>query len=174
MIEATLVDEPVRVTGIVKRYGRRTVLDRVSLVVRPGITGLVGPNGAGKSTLVKSILGLVRLAEGSVRVFGLDPRQEPRRVRSGEQRDERGREGLRRHTRIGRDACQHGQHRVVGHRNRHRLQQRPHQATEWRHRRRRPIGRRCMPQSIEEEHKRVPMLPRGKEGQGALVNVADG
>jgi ABC-2 type transport system ATP-binding protein len=81
MIEATLVDEPVRVTGIVKRYGRRTVIDRVSLVVRPGITGLVGPNGAGKSTLVKSILGLVRLAEGSVRVFGLDPRQEPRRVR---------------------------------------------------------------------------------------------
>ncbi len=75
------MEEPVRATGIVKRYGRRTVLDRVSLLVPPGITGLVGPNGAGKSTLVKSILGLVRLAEGSVRVFGLDPRKEPRRVR---------------------------------------------------------------------------------------------
>ena len=75
------MEEPVRATGIVKRYGRRTVLDHVSLTVQPGITGLVGPNGAGKSTLVKSILGLVRLAEGSVSVFGLDPRREPHRVR---------------------------------------------------------------------------------------------
>ncbi len=73
--------EPVRVAGVVKRYGSRTVLDRVSLDVPPGITGLVGPNGAGKSTLVKSILGLVRIVEGSVRVFGLDPHVDSRRVR---------------------------------------------------------------------------------------------
>lgn len=75
-------DLPVRLDGVVKRYGSRTVLDGVSLEVLPGITGLVGPNGAGKSTLVRSILGLVRLAAGSVRVFGLDPAREPRRVRS--------------------------------------------------------------------------------------------
>jgi ABC-2 type transport system ATP-binding protein len=77
-----LDDLPVRLDGVVKRYGGRTVLDGVSLEVTPGITGLVGPNGAGKSTLVRAILGLVRLAEGSVRVFGLDPAREPRRVRS--------------------------------------------------------------------------------------------
>ena len=69
---------PVVVDGVVKRYGRRTVLDQVSLVVPPGITGLVGPNGAGKSTLVRAILGLVRLAAGSVRVCGLDPVADPR------------------------------------------------------------------------------------------------
>jgi ABC-2 type transport system ATP-binding protein len=73
---------PVRLEGVVKRYGGRTVLDGVSLDVAPGITGLVGPNGAGKSTLVRAILGLVRLAAGSVRVFGIDPAREPRRVRS--------------------------------------------------------------------------------------------
>jgi len=73
---------PVRLEGVVKRYGGRTVLDGVSLEVAPGITGLVGPNGAGKSTLVRAILGLVRLAAGSVRVFGVDPAREPRRVRS--------------------------------------------------------------------------------------------
>ena len=72
---------PVVVDGLVKRYGRRTVLDRVSLEVPPGITGLVGPNGAGKSTLVRAMLGLVRLVAGSVRVFGLDPLVEPRQVR---------------------------------------------------------------------------------------------
>jgi ABC-2 type transport system ATP-binding protein len=75
-------DLPVRLDGVVKRYGNRTVLDGVSLDVTPGVTGLVGPNGAGKSTLVRAILGLVRLAAGSVRVFGLDPAREPRRVRS--------------------------------------------------------------------------------------------
>jgi ABC-2 type transport system ATP-binding protein len=72
---------PVVVDGVVKRYGRRTVLDQVSLTVPPGITGLVGPNGAGKSTLVRAILGLVRLAAGGVRVFGLDPVTDPRSVR---------------------------------------------------------------------------------------------
>ncbi len=73
---------PVRLDGVVKRYGGRTVLDGVSLEVPPGITGLVGPNGAGKSTLVRSILGLVRLAAGTVRVFGHDPATDPLRVRS--------------------------------------------------------------------------------------------
>ena len=75
------VDVPVRLDGVVKRYGRRTVLDDVTCAVRPGITGLVGPNGAGKSTLVRAILGLARLAAGSARVFGADPAREPRRVR---------------------------------------------------------------------------------------------
>ena len=72
---------PVHLTNVVKRYGRRTVLDGVSLDVLPGITGLVGPNGAGKSTLVRVMLGLVRLAAGTVRVFGLDPQRSPRAVR---------------------------------------------------------------------------------------------
>jgi ABC-2 type transport system ATP-binding protein len=72
---------PVCLDGVVKRYGGRTVLDGVSVEVPPGITGLVGPNGAGKSTLVRAMLGLVRLAAGSVRVFGIDPAVAPRAVR---------------------------------------------------------------------------------------------
>jgi ABC-2 type transport system ATP-binding protein len=56
---------PVRLQGVVKRYGHRTVLDCVSCEVPPGITGLVGPNGAGKSTLVRAILGLVRFASSA-------------------------------------------------------------------------------------------------------------
>ena len=72
---------PVRLEGVVKRYGHRTVLDRVTCEVPPGITGLVGPNGAGKSTLVRAILGLVRLAAGEVRVYGRDPTRDARLVR---------------------------------------------------------------------------------------------
>ncbi|MCE9631062.1 MAG: ABC transporter ATP-binding protein [Planctomycetia bacterium] len=72
---------PIRLDSVVKRYGRRTVLDQVTCDVHPGITGLVGPNGAGKSTLVRAILGLVRLAAGKVEVFGIDPAVRPRLVR---------------------------------------------------------------------------------------------
>ena len=72
---------PVRLDGVLKRYGRRTVLDHVSGEVLPGITGLVGPNGAGKSTLVRAILGLVRLAAGRVLVEGHDPARKPHVVR---------------------------------------------------------------------------------------------
>lgn len=72
---------PVRLAGVTKRYGGRTVLDDVTAEVPPGITGLVGPNGAGKSTLVRAILGLVRLASGGVRVYGLDPAAAPLAVR---------------------------------------------------------------------------------------------
>ena len=40
---------------LTKRYGRKTILDRVSLKLEPGLTLLVGPSGAGKSTLLRLI-----------------------------------------------------------------------------------------------------------------------
>ncbi|MFE4399771.1 ATP-binding cassette domain-containing protein, partial [Kitasatospora sp. NPDC056808] len=39
-----------------KRYPRVTALDRLTMDVGPGVTGLVGSNGAGKSTLIKILL----------------------------------------------------------------------------------------------------------------------
>jgi ABC-2 type transport system ATP-binding protein len=55
--------------NLVKRYGRRTVIDHVSLDVSPGeIVALIGPNGAGKSTTLEVILGL-RTADGGEVVF---------------------------------------------------------------------------------------------------------
>ena len=71
---------PVSVNDVLKRYGRRTVLDKVSLQVPTGITGLVGPNGAGKSTLLKAALGLVPLVGGNVLLFGEPLRQVRKRV----------------------------------------------------------------------------------------------
>ena len=41
----------IEAQGLVKEYGKRRVVDQVSLVVHPGeVVGLLGPNGAGKTT----------------------------------------------------------------------------------------------------------------------------
>ncbi|MFD5699498.1 ABC transporter ATP-binding protein [Streptomyces lasiicapitis] len=55
-----------------KRYPRVTALDRLSMDIGPGVTGLVGANGAGKSTLIKILLGLSPATEGRAAVLGLD------------------------------------------------------------------------------------------------------
>ncbi|MER7397353.1 ABC transporter ATP-binding protein [Streptomyces sp. NPDC000151] len=55
-----------------KRFPRVTALDRLSVDIAPGVTGLVGANGAGKSTLIKILLGLSPASEGTAAVLGLD------------------------------------------------------------------------------------------------------
>lgn len=55
-----------------KRYPKVTALDRLTLDIGPGVTGLVGSNGAGKSTLIKILLGLSPATEGHASVLGLD------------------------------------------------------------------------------------------------------
>ena len=63
---------PLEVSGLVKRYGRRTALHGVDMSLASGeLVGLLGPNGAGKSTLVKTVCGLVRKTAGRVEVFGV-------------------------------------------------------------------------------------------------------
>lgn len=72
--------EALRLT---KRYGRRMALDALDLTVTgPGITGLVGPNAAGKSTLIRTWMGFERPTSGEVRVNGVDPLRNRRRVLS--------------------------------------------------------------------------------------------
>jgi ABC-2 type transport system ATP-binding protein len=69
------VAEPaVEIDGLTKRYGDRTVVDDVSLEVRPGeIVVLLGPNAAGKTTTVEIAEGYRRADGGTVRVLGVDP-----------------------------------------------------------------------------------------------------
>jgi iron complex transport system ATP-binding protein len=52
-------------------YNRRTVLEDITISVRPGeIVGLIGPNGAGKTTLIRAISGVLPVKQGAVRIFG--------------------------------------------------------------------------------------------------------
>ncbi|WP_017938340.1 MULTISPECIES: ABC transporter ATP-binding protein [Pseudomonadota] len=63
----------VQVRGLVNRFGPQVVHDNLDLDIRRGeILGVVGGSGTGKSVLLRSIVGLLRPAAGSVRVFGED------------------------------------------------------------------------------------------------------
>lgn len=57
--------------GLVRRYGRSTVLAGLDLTLAAGeALLLLGPNGAGKSTLLRTLAGLARADAGSVRIGG--------------------------------------------------------------------------------------------------------
>ena len=57
----------LRTDDLVKKYGRRTVVDHVSINVKQGeIVGLLGPNGAGKTTTFYMTVGLVAPNSGRI------------------------------------------------------------------------------------------------------------
>ncbi|MFO6465038.1 ATP-binding cassette domain-containing protein [Jannaschia sp. KMU-145] len=62
-------------SGLTKRYGRVTALDRCDFELMPGeILAVIGDNGAGKSTLIKALSGAVVADEGTVQLDGRDVR----------------------------------------------------------------------------------------------------
>lgn len=69
----------IEVSGLVKRYGNLTAVDRLDLTVAEGsVTALVGPNGAGKSTTVEILEGYRSRDGGTVSVLGFDPQDAER------------------------------------------------------------------------------------------------
>jgi zinc/manganese transport system ATP-binding protein len=64
-------DHAAALEGAGVRHGAQWVWRDATVEVDPGqFVAILGPNGAGKSTLLKALLGVVPLAEGTVRVFG--------------------------------------------------------------------------------------------------------
>ena len=63
----------LRAEGLVKRYGKRTVVNDVSINVKQGeIVGLLGPNGAGKTTSFYMTTGLIVPNAGHIYLNDLD------------------------------------------------------------------------------------------------------
>jgi len=64
----------VEIAGLVKRYGEKTAVQGLDLVVeRGGLTAVLGPNGAGKTSTIECCEGYRKPDGGRVRVLGLDP-----------------------------------------------------------------------------------------------------
>ena len=77
-------DSPIiEIRNLSRRYGKLDAVNGLTLTVRSGkCYGFFGRNGAGKTTTIKCLLNLLRPDAGSVRVFGLDPRQHEVAVKS--------------------------------------------------------------------------------------------
>lgn len=76
----------LRASGLVKRYGGRTVVDGVDLhLARGEIVALLGPNGAGKTTTFYMMVGFVRPDAGRIQLGTEDLTRWPmhRRARAG-------------------------------------------------------------------------------------------
>jgi oleandomycin transport system ATP-binding protein len=75
-------DYGLDVEHLVKRFGRITALDGVSLAVPRGrVLGLLGPNGAGKTTVIRILATLLHPDGGRASVAGFDVVRQPARVR---------------------------------------------------------------------------------------------
>jgi ABC-2 type transport system ATP-binding protein len=73
----------IEAAGLTQVYpGPVTALDELSVLIGPGVTGLVGANGAGKSTLIKVLLGLLAPTRGHAAVLGLDCAGQGARIRA--------------------------------------------------------------------------------------------
>jgi len=71
----------IEVAQLEKRYGDKHAIDGLSLTVGRGeVFGLLGPNGAGKTTTVEILEGYRVPDGGTVRVLGLDPVRDGRRL----------------------------------------------------------------------------------------------
>ena len=72
----------VELSGLVKRFGRTTAVDGLSLRLDRGqVLALLGPNGAGKTTTIEICEGFLRRDDGEVHVLGLDPATQHERLR---------------------------------------------------------------------------------------------
>ena len=59
----------VRLTDVVKAYGRHAAVDRLSLTIADGeFVALVGPSGCGKTTTLNLVAGLIELDAGQIHI----------------------------------------------------------------------------------------------------------
>ena len=62
----------IEISGLTKRFGKRTAVDNLTFTVEPGhITGFLGPNGAGKSTTMRMIVELETPNAGFALIDGM-------------------------------------------------------------------------------------------------------
>lgn len=61
----------IETNGLVKKFGSKIAVNKIDMHINKGdIYGFIGANGAGKTTAMKMMLGLCRVSQGEIKLFG--------------------------------------------------------------------------------------------------------
>jgi ABC-2 type transport system ATP-binding protein len=75
-------DLVIDVRGVTKKFGARTVVNDITMQVRPGeIYGFLGPNGSGKTTFLRMLCGLLKPDGGEGSCLGFDFRMQSAEIK---------------------------------------------------------------------------------------------
>ena len=72
----------IEINHLIKKYDSKFQLGEINLKMPSGtIIGLIGENGAGKTTLIKSILNILHIDKGSIKIFDKDYQKEENQIK---------------------------------------------------------------------------------------------
>ncbi len=72
----------ITIKNLKKKYDGKFELGKIDIDIPGGvIVGLIGENGAGKTTLIKSMLNIIKIDSGEIKIFGKDYKQEEKDIK---------------------------------------------------------------------------------------------
>lgn len=72
----------IEIKNLKKKYDDKFELGEIDITIPKGvIVGLIGENGAGKTTLIKSMLNIIKIDSGEIKIFGKDYKKEERSIK---------------------------------------------------------------------------------------------
>ena len=72
----------IEIKNLKKKYDDKFELGKIDIAIQKGvIVGLIGENGAGKTTLIKSMLNIIKIDSGEIKIFGKDYKKEEKEIK---------------------------------------------------------------------------------------------
>lgn len=72
----------IEIKKLKKKYDQKFELGEIDIKIPKGvIVGLIGENGAGKTTLIKSMLNIIKIDSGEIKIFGKDYKKEEKTIK---------------------------------------------------------------------------------------------
>lgn len=72
----------IEIRNLKKKYDDKFELGKINITIPKGvIVGLIGDNGAGKTTLIKSMLNIIKIDSGEIKIFGKDYKREEKAIK---------------------------------------------------------------------------------------------
>lgn len=72
----------IEIKNLKKKYDDQFELGEIDIKIPKGIiVGLIGENGAGKTTLIKSMLNIIKIDSGEIKIFGKDYKKEEKEIK---------------------------------------------------------------------------------------------